>query len=127
MDARQARIAKNEAAYRATNREIERAGEEAGSAADQVMEVLCECGKEGCSGLITLTVAEYDDAHSQQDRFIVLPGHESTEIESIVDRRTSYFVVDKFGEAEEIAEGESASAGRADHSSAQAKDADERT
>lgn len=112
VDDRHARIAKNEAAFRATNREIERAGQEAGDAPDQVMEVLCECGKEGCSGLITLTIAEYDDAHSQEDRFIVLPGHEATEIETVVDRRTSYFVVDKFGEAEEIAEQESRSTGR---------------
>jgi hypothetical protein len=104
VDKRDTRIAKNETTLRATNRELERAGEEAGVPADQVMEVLCECGKEGCSGLITLTVAEYDDVHSQEDRFVVLPGHETTEIERVVDRRASYFVVDKFGEAEEIAE-----------------------
>jgi hypothetical protein len=107
VDDRQARIAKNEAAFRATNRELELASQEAGGSADEVMEVLCECGKEGCSGLITLTVAEYDDAHTQEDRFVVLPGHETTEIEAVVVRRTSYFVVDKFGEAEEIAEHES--------------------
>lgn len=112
VDDRQTRIAKNETAFRATNREIEHAGEEAGGATDQVMQVLCECGKDGCSGLITLTVAEYDAAHTQQDRFIVLPGHETMEIEAIVDRRPSYFVVDKFGEAEEIAEEESRSTER---------------
>jgi hypothetical protein len=102
VDDRQARIAKNEAAFRATNRELEHASEEAGESADHVLEVLCECGKAGCSGLITLTVAEYDAVHSQDDRFVVLPGHETVEIEAIVERRPSYFVVDKFGEAEEI-------------------------
>jgi len=112
MDDRQARIAKNEATFRATNRELERASEEAGGTGDAVLEVLCECGKSGCSGLITLTVAEYDDAHSQKDRFVVLPGHETVEIETIVERRPAYFVVDKLGEAEEIAEGRSGRSAR---------------
>jgi hypothetical protein len=103
MDARDERIAKNEAAFRAANREIAQADKEAGNS-DGVLEVLCECGQEGCSGLITLTVAEYDGVHGQDDRFVVLAGHENPEIESVVERRGEYLVVDKFGEAEEIAE-----------------------
>ena len=99
MDDRQARIAKNEATFRATNRELERASEEAGGTGDAVLEVLCECGKSGCSGLITLTVAEYDDAHSQKDRFVVLPGHENNEVERVVAVQSAYLVVEKTGEA----------------------------
>jgi hypothetical protein len=102
MNAREERIAKNETVFRAANRELEQADKEAGG--DGVLEVLCECGQEGCSGLISLTVAEYDGVHSQKDRFVVVPGHENPEIETIVERREAYFVVDKFGEAEEIAE-----------------------
>jgi hypothetical protein len=102
MDPRDERIAKNEAVFRAANREIAQADKEAGG--DGALEVLCECGQEGCSGLIGLTVAEYDGIHSQADRFVVVPGHENPQIESVVERRATYFVVDKFGEAEEIAE-----------------------
>ena len=104
MDARDERIAKNEAVFRAANREIEQAEKEAGGGPEKVLEVLCECGREGCSGLISLTVAEYDGVHSQADRFVVLPGHETPEIESVVERRAEYIVVDKFGEAEAIAD-----------------------
>jgi hypothetical protein len=105
VDERLERIAKNEAVLRAVNRELEQADEEeAGGAADQAIEVLCECGRKGCSGVIALTVAEYDDTHSQKDRFVVLRGHESTEMERVVEERPAYLVVDKFGEAEEIAE-----------------------
>ena len=103
MDARDERIAKNEAVFRAANREIEQADKESGDP-DGVLEVICECGQEGCSGLIRLTVAEYDGIHAQDYRFIVLAGHENPEIESVVERRSEYLVVDKFGEAEEIAE-----------------------
>lgn len=107
MDERLERIAKNEAVLRAVNREIEHAEQEAGGSTDHLIEALCECGRKGCSGIITLTVAEYEGVHSQDDRFIVLRGHESAEMERVVEERPGYFVVDKFGEAEEIAEKES--------------------
>jgi hypothetical protein len=51
-----------------------------------------------------MTVADYDDVHSQAVRFAVLGGHESPEIEKVVEERAGYLVVDKFGEAEDIAE-----------------------
>jgi hypothetical protein len=54
-----------------------------------------------------LTVADYDGVHSQADRFVVLRGHESAEIEKVVEERAGYLVVDKFGEAEDIVEEES--------------------
>jgi hypothetical protein len=107
MDERDERIAKNETVFRAANREIERAEQEAGGGTHQLIEVLCECGREECSGLISLTVAEYEGVHSEDDRFVVLRGHENPEIERVVEERADYLVVDKFGEAEDIVKGES--------------------
>jgi len=92
--------------YRAVNREIEQASEEAGGASDDQLEVLCECGKVGCSTTLTLTITEYDETHEQQDRFVVASGHEDPQIERVVRRKEHYLVVDKFGEAESIAEEE---------------------
>ena len=106
MDERLERIAKNEAVFRAANIEIESAEREVGGAADEPIEVLCECGRQGCTGLISLTIAQYNDVHSQDDRFVVLRGHENQKLEKVVEERPDYFVVDKFGEAEEIAERE---------------------
>jgi hypothetical protein len=108
VDEQHERIAKNEAVFRATNREIANAEQEEGGKTDQLIEVLCECGRKGCKGTISLTAAEYDGVHSQDDRFVVLRGHESVEIERIVEERTGYLVVDKFGAAEDIVEKESA-------------------
>ena len=104
MDERHERIAKNETVFRAANREIEHAVQATGGGTDQSIEVLCECGRQGCDGVITMTVADYDGVHSQADRFAVLEGHESPEIEKVVEERAGYLVVDKFGEAEDIAE-----------------------
>ena len=45
----------------------------------------CECGKiSGCSERVLMTLAEYDRVRAQQDRFAVVPGHESDEIEHVV-------------------------------------------
>ena len=107
MDERSERIAKNEAVFRAANREIEQADQEGGAGPDELIEVLCECGRQGCGGVISLTIADYDGVHSQADRFVVLQGHESPEIEKVVEERAGYLVIDKFGEAEDIAEEES--------------------
>ena len=105
MDERQERIAKNETVFRAANREIEQAEALEGGGPDGFLEVLCECGQDGCNGLISLTIADYEGVHTQKDRFVVLPRHESPELERVVEARSGYFVVDKFGEAEEIAAG----------------------
>ena len=91
MDERDERIAKNETVFRAANREIEHAGQEAGGTG-QLIEVLCECGRQECDGVITMTVADYDGVHSQADRFAVLRGHESPEIEKVVEERACYLV-----------------------------------
>ena len=107
MDERDERIAKNETVFRAANRELEQADREGGAGPDHLIEVLCECGRQECDGVITLTVAEYDGVHSQADRFVVLQGHESAEIENVVEEGAGYLVVDKFGEAEDIAKGDS--------------------
>jgi hypothetical protein len=107
VDEREERIAKNETVFRAANREIEHAEQEEGGGTHRAIEVLCECGRPECSGLIQLTIAEYNDVHSQDDRFVVVRGHENAGIENVVEERADYLVVDKFGEAEEIAERES--------------------
>ena len=107
MDPRLERIAKNEEVFRATNREIERAEQQQGAAADGVLEVICECGRDSCTGVITLTVSDYETVHGQEDRFVVLQGHQSEEIERVVEDRGAYVVVDKVGEAEEIVEDDS--------------------
>jgi hypothetical protein len=106
VNARQDRVAQNEAMYRAVNREIQRASEEAGAGPNDQLEVICECGKEGCSMTLAMTITEYDEAHGQPDRFVVASGHEDPQIERIVTRKEHYVVVDKFGEAETVVEAE---------------------
>jgi hypothetical protein len=106
VDARDERVARNEAMFRTVNRELEQASREAGRDAGGQLEILCECGQEGCSELVALTISEYDQSHAQRDRFVVTPGHEDPDLERVVARKEHYLIVDKFGEAEEIVEAE---------------------
>jgi hypothetical protein len=101
MDERLQRQARNEATFRATNREIEGISKALG---DTNLEVICECGQEDCVATIEVAADVYDSVHRERDRFIVTPGHEDPEIENVVERAERYVVVDKFGAAEEIAE-----------------------
>jgi len=106
MKARDERVSRNEAMFRAVNREIEQASKQSGDGRQDRIEVICECGQDGCSETLDLTVAEYDEAHGERDRFVLAPGHEDEQMESVVMRTERYLVVDKFGEAERVAEEE---------------------
>ena len=88
--------------FRAVNRELEEATEDAGGDPEDQFDILCECGEPDCDTKLTLTISEYDEAHRERDRFIVGVEHEDPGIERVVMRRDSYLVVDKFGEAERI-------------------------
>jgi len=85
---------------------MERVSEELGGGPDDRLAILCECGQDGCDATVDVTQAEYDEAHEQRDRFMIAPGHENEDIERVVKRTLRYLVVDKFGDAERVAEAE---------------------
>jgi hypothetical protein len=111
VDDRETRVAKNEATFRATNREIERVAESVGEQADDTIDVICECGQPTCEELLPLTISEYDAIHQQRDRFVVAPGHVDEQIERVVTSGNRFVVVDKFGAAQDVAEAEERRAG----------------
>lgn len=95
-----ARIAVNEATFRQVNEAIE-----AGTpATDAELQIICECGRLGCTEQISVTTTAYGAVRADRRRFIIVPGHELPEAERIVETGERYFVVEKVGEAGEIAE-----------------------
>ena len=96
----------NEGLFREVNERraaIDREAAEAWAESDELFEFVCECGMEGgCEGRVEMTLAEYDAVRRQDDRFSVVPGHESPEIEAVVERRERYVVVDKLPELEQF-------------------------
>jgi hypothetical protein len=51
-----------------------------------------------------MTLEESDVVREQDDRFAVVPGHESSELETVVKRHERYLVVDKMRELERLVE-----------------------
>jgi hypothetical protein len=97
------RIARNEALYRAINENIEQLTKDVGEGSNQYVDFLCECGRdEGCPAELAMTVAEYESVRSQDDRFALKPGHETPELERVVEANARFVVVDKIPAADEF-------------------------
>jgi len=95
-------VAANEALARRVNEAIERGqwpGEE-----DQRSAYRCECARLDCNRMIELTPAEYEQVRDDPRRFVVFPGHERLEVETMIQATPAYVVVAKGGEAGAVAE-----------------------
>ena len=95
-------MASNEAVFREVNEGIER-GQWPGDEA-RTVGFRCECARLGCNLLVELTLPEYERIRSDPRHFLMIPGHELPEIETVVAREPNYIVVEKRDEAGEQAE-----------------------
>ena len=102
MKSLQRRLAANETVFRDVNEGIER-GQWPGEAGDPVR-FRCECARLGCNLLVELTLEEYERVRRHPRRFLMIDGHEVPELETVVERRPGYVVVQKLDEAGEKAE-----------------------
>jgi hypothetical protein len=102
VQSRERQVAENEVRFRALN---ERLQEQAGTwqGTEGRLSVVCECGDEDCTVGIQLSAAEYEAVRAVETHFVVIRGHERTEIEDVVHASESWLVVRKRGEAAEIA------------------------
>jgi len=106
MRHRDERLAGNEALFREVNeRVVELATHFVEVETDsEEVDFTCECGRADCAEPIPMTVAEYEAIRAEPTRFAVAPGHERREIEVVIERYPTYFVVEKRDEeAQEVA------------------------
>ena len=108
MTTRAERQAANEAVFREVNERravVDRHAQQSWAESGELFEFVCECGVEGgCEGRVEMRLEEYDALRKQDDRFAVVPGHESPELETVVERHERYVVVDKVRELERLVE-----------------------
>ena len=64
----------------------------------------CECGKVDCRDRIRLSGRDWQEVRSRGNRFAVAPGHVAQEAETVVEERPGFWLVEKIGEAGEVAE-----------------------
>jgi len=103
MDERTRRIGENEALYRSINEKIESLNESFGLVTE-TMAVVCECGRLECSEQIELDTPTYEHVRADATHFVVLPGHEEPDVETIIERHDGFNVVRKNpGAAAEVA------------------------
>jgi hypothetical protein len=97
----QERIARNEAAFRLINEDIERGRD----AEDDrtLVGFVCECGSADCSRLIELTPAEYEQVRTDPCRFAIVNGHEVPSVETVVERHDRYAIVRKLASSGAVA------------------------
>lgn len=96
------RVAKNEALFRDANESIERGlwpGEK-----HPAVRFLCECAQVDCGQMVEVGLGDYERIRANPKRFLMVPGHDLPEFETVVEERPAYVVVEKRGEAGEAAE-----------------------
>ena len=97
------RAARNEALFREVNENIARLEERHGTTAAEPV-FLCECANADCTDHVSVEPEVYARVREEPRLFIVLPGHEDTQLERIVETHRDYLIVEKTGAAGEVAE-----------------------
>ena len=103
LSLREARIAKNETRFRDINERLEQGLRQVRDA-PELQEFVCECGSRTCEELVSLTFDEYEAVRRDSRRFAVVPGHVAPDTESAVERHERYEVVEKAGDAVDVAD-----------------------
>jgi len=101
VDARETRLAKNEAVFREINERVSELAATHGSD-EHVYTFFCECSNADCTLQVELTRKDYEAVREHGDRFLVAVGHELPEIENVIERNSSWWVVQKETDAGEL-------------------------
>jgi hypothetical protein len=105
VGAREERLGANEALFREVNERVADVAEQflAGETPASI-NFSCECGDRTCADQIAMTLGEYEAVRAEATQFAIVPGHEVPDIERVVARHPTYFVVEKQDpDAEEVA------------------------
>jgi hypothetical protein len=93
MNSREERITTNEIMFREVNERIDHIAERNSTVA--LLDYVCECGQPDCTGKIPLSQEEYEAVRRDGQRFVTLPGHETTALERVLERTDRYQIVEK--------------------------------
>ena len=102
-DERERRIAANESRFRQINEELTRSLRGIPGDADAVT-IVCECGMLDCAQTVTVKDEVYEAVRGHARRFLVAPGHELPDVESVVERAPGHVVVQKHEETAPLVE-----------------------
>jgi hypothetical protein len=97
------RAARNEALFREVNENIARLEERHGTTIAEPV-FLCECANADCAQQVVAGPDVYARVREQPRQFLLIPGHEDSQVERVVERHRDYLIVEKTGAAGDVAE-----------------------
>jgi hypothetical protein len=95
------KIARNNDTFRRANEGIRRAAVE--HRFEAPVPFLCECPEPTCRELVRVPLEAYEQVRRNPRRFLTMPEHAEREQGEVVATRDGYVVVEKHGQAGEIA------------------------
>jgi hypothetical protein len=96
MSPREERAIRNEELFREVNLNIAELEEQAGRTDwDELLPLICECAQTGCGVPIEVDANTFERVRERPLRFLVAPGHEDLDIESVIEERPGYLIVEK--------------------------------
>lgn len=96
MSPREHRAYKNEALFREVNLHITELQDGSLSLVEAgLMPLICECAETGCTTPIEVEPVTFERVRASPRQFLVAPGHERLTLESVVERREGYLIVEK--------------------------------
>jgi hypothetical protein len=98
------RAVKNQSVFRDINERIKDL-HDGFSARTEVGEWICECAHGTCMEHVLMSSEEYEAVRADGARFFVAPGdqHVWPEVERVTERKARYWIVEKIGDAGELA------------------------
>jgi hypothetical protein len=95
MDASLERLARNQTLFREVNERLLKMANGDG----EFIPFLCECSRRDCAETISLGLDEYNTVRSDPRAFVIVDGHETPEVEIVVESHSRYVVVRKMNGA----------------------------
>jgi hypothetical protein len=92
---REERRRENEHVFRSANERLREVVEKRFAPPSARVPFLCECADETCMGRVDVTLEQYRDLRSHERRFIMLPDHQRTAGEEIVEQHDGYYITEK--------------------------------
>ena len=99
---REERLAENEAMFRTANERMSEWEERRINEAEELY--YCECADDGCREKVSLRKPDYEQVRSNSRHFLVALGHEIPDVETVIEKREGWAVIEKNPEVTETVE-----------------------
>ncbi len=99
---REQRLAENEALFRLANERMAGWTEQHVNEASELY--FCECANTDCREKVSLRRGDYERVRSGSRQFVIKPGHELPEVETVLEANDGWAIIEKHPEVTETVE-----------------------